>query len=75
MPAGMDQITVTSRNAWHRTRTKDELARPQGTAGDAAVAVVGRAFVDQNIAIRQRKNSRRLDPSPGCDARRRAVMV
>ncbi len=52
--AGFKAITVTSRNAWYRTQAREELARLQGAAGDAAAALVGRAFVDQNIGIWQR---------------------
>lgn len=52
--AGLDRIAITSRNAWYRVQARDELARLQGAAGDAAAAVVGRDFVDHNIGIWQR---------------------
>ena len=52
--AGFAEITLTSRNAWYRDQARDELARLQGATGAQAAQVVGRAFVEQNIAIWQR---------------------
>lgn len=49
--AGFTNVQVTSRNAWYREVAKQELARLQGPVGEAAVKVVGRAFVDDNIGI------------------------
>ena len=49
--AGFTDTTATSRNAWYRTRARDELARLQGETGAAAARVVGQDFVDQNIGI------------------------
>lgn len=52
--AGFANISITSRNAWYRGQAREELARLQGTTGDLAARIVGRDFVDQNIAIWQR---------------------
>lgn len=52
--AGFADIALTSRNLWYRQQAREELARLCGPAGDAAAAVVGRAFVDQNIGIWER---------------------
>ncbi|MCB2109420.1 MAG: methyltransferase domain-containing protein [Defluviimonas sp.] len=49
--AGFEKIAVQSRNAWYRAAAREELARLEGAVGDAAAAVVGRAFVDENIGI------------------------
>lgn len=52
--AGFAEITLTSRNDWYRAQAREELARLRGPVGDAAARTVGRAFVDQNIAIWER---------------------
>lgn len=52
--AGFDSISVTSRNLWYREQAREELARLRGAAGEAAAALVGRDFVDQNIGIWER---------------------
>lgn len=49
--AGFTDIATTSRNLWYRDQARSELARLQGAAGDAAARIVGRDFVDHNIAI------------------------
>ncbi|MCB2136984.1 MAG: methyltransferase domain-containing protein [Rhodobacteraceae bacterium] len=49
--AGFGDVAVTSRNAWYRETAKAELERLKGPIGDAAAQTVGRAFVDENIAI------------------------
>ncbi|MGB3316760.1 MAG: methyltransferase domain-containing protein [Albidovulum sp.] len=49
--AGFVAVEVTSRNAWYRDTARAELDRLKGTVGDAAATIVGRDFVDRNIAI------------------------
>ncbi|MCB2130096.1 MAG: methyltransferase domain-containing protein [Rhodobacteraceae bacterium] len=49
--AGFVDVHVVSRNGWYREVAKTELARLQGPVGDAAAALVGRDFVDENIGI------------------------
>ena len=52
--AGFVDVATLSRNLWYRDQARQELARLQGAAGNAATALVGRDFVDHNIAIWQR---------------------
>ncbi len=52
--AGFDSLALTSRNPWYRAQAREELARLRGAAGEAAAALVGRDFVDQNIGIWER---------------------
>ena len=52
--AGFDSLSITSRNLWYRAQAREELARLRGAAGEAAAALVGRDFVDQNIGIWER---------------------
>ena len=52
--AGFVDVTAQSRNAWYRDQARIELARLQDAAGDAAARLVGRDFVNHNIAIWQR---------------------
>jgi phosphoethanolamine N-methyltransferase len=52
--AGFVAVATTSRNAWYRDMARRELARLEGADGDAAARMVGRDFVDQNIAIWRR---------------------
>jgi SAM-dependent methyltransferase len=52
--AGFVDGRTTSRNAWYRVQAREELARLQGDAGQAAAKVVGQKFVTSNIAIWQR---------------------
>ncbi len=49
--AGFVEVSAVSRNAWYRERAKEELERLRGPVGAAAAQVVGRDFVDHNIAI------------------------
>ncbi|MGL6208992.1 MAG: class I SAM-dependent methyltransferase, partial [Paracoccaceae bacterium] len=49
--AGFVDGTTTSRNAWYRTRAREELERLKGEAGANAARIVGQDFVDHNIAI------------------------
>jgi phosphoethanolamine N-methyltransferase len=49
--AGFRAIATLSRNGWYREAARDELARLQGPVGQQAAALVGQAFVDQNIGI------------------------
>ncbi len=49
--AGFDEIEVVSRNDWYRQAARAELERLKGPVGDAAAKIVGRDFVDENIAI------------------------
>jgi phosphoethanolamine N-methyltransferase len=49
--AGFTAIETRSRNAWYREAARAELARLQGPVGAAAAAIVGQAFVEQNIGI------------------------
>ena len=49
--AGFADIQISSRNAWYREAARAELARLQGSVGDEAARIVGRDFVDHNIAI------------------------
>ena len=49
--AGFVAVRTVSRNLWYRDQARHELARLQGAVGQAAAAVVGQDFVDQNIAI------------------------
>ena len=49
--AGFEGGTTTSRNAWYRTRAREELDRLKGEAGARAAGVVGQDFVDHNIGI------------------------
>jgi SAM-dependent methyltransferase len=51
---GFTDLRIASRNAWYRDEARREVARMKGAMGDAAAAVVGRDFVDQNIAIWER---------------------
>ena len=52
--AGLVDITIRSRNEWYRREARDELARLKGPLGRKAEDLVGKAFVDQNIAIWER---------------------
>lgn len=52
--AGFVDVVTLSRNAWYRDQARQELTRLQGDDGDAAARLVGRDFVDHNIAIWQR---------------------
>ncbi len=49
--AGFVDISTSSRNAWYRDQARVELARLQGPDGAAAARILGRPFVDQNIAV------------------------
>jgi len=49
--AGFVDGATTSRNAWYRTRAREELDRLKGDVGIAAARIVGQDFVDHNIAI------------------------
>lgn len=49
--AGFIETSATSRNAWYREAAKEELKRLRGAVGEAAARIVGREFLDQNIAI------------------------
>jgi len=49
--AGFVEARTTSRNAWYRTRAREELERLKGSVGAAAARIVGQDFVDQNIDI------------------------
>ena len=49
--AGFIDVSTTSRNAWYRETSRQELERLRGPVGAAAARVVGQDFVDQNIAI------------------------
>lgn len=49
--AGFDSIRTTSRNAWYRVQARVELDRLKGKVGQAAAAIVGEDFVQQNIGI------------------------
>lgn len=51
---GFTDLRIASRNAWYRDEARREVARMKGAIGDAAAAIVGRDFVDQNIAIWER---------------------
>ena len=51
---GFTDLRIASRNAWYRDEARREVARMKGTMGDAAAAIVGRDFVDHNIAIWER---------------------
>lgn len=52
--AGFNEIEVTSRNEWYRQVARTELERLNGPTGDAAAAIVGRDFVEENIGIWRR---------------------
>lgn len=49
--AGFEDVEVRSRNAWYRDQARAELERLKGPVGEAAARIVGRDFVDDNIAI------------------------
>lgn len=49
--AGFEDVAVKSRNAWYRDQARAELERLKGPVGEAAARIVGRDFVDENIAI------------------------
>ena len=49
--AGFCNVRTVSRNQWYRAQARGELARLQGAEGQAAAAVVGADFVQQNIGI------------------------
>lgn len=51
---GFTDLRIASRNLWYRDEARREVARMKGTMGDAAAKVVGRDFVDHNIAIWER---------------------
>lgn len=52
--AGFVNITTQSRNDWYRHRAREEVAALRGRLYDKAVAGLGQAFVDHNIAIWER---------------------
>ncbi|NJM84545.1 MAG: methyltransferase domain-containing protein [Tabrizicola sp.] len=49
--AGFAAIAVQSRNAWYRKEARDELGRLRGPLGEKVVDLVGRDFLERNIAI------------------------
>ena len=51
---GFTDLRIASRNSWYRDEARREVARMKGEVGDRAAAIVGRDFVDQNIAIWER---------------------
>lgn len=51
---GFTDLRIASRNLWYRDEARREVARMKGGMGDAAAALVGRDFVDHNIAIWER---------------------
>ena len=51
---GFTDLRIASRNSWYRDEARREVARMKGDVGDRAAAIVGRDFVDQNIAIWER---------------------
>ncbi len=51
---GFTDLRIASRNRWYRDEARREVARMKSTMGDAAAAIVGRDFVDHNIAIWER---------------------
>ncbi|MCA0273371.1 MAG: methyltransferase domain-containing protein [Proteobacteria bacterium] len=52
--AGFQEIRIKSRNDWYRQQARQELDRLRGEVGHAAARVVGRDFVDKNIAVWER---------------------
>lgn len=52
--AGFEDIRIRSRNDWYRQQARQELDRLWGEVGHAAAHVVGRDFVDKNIAVWER---------------------
>jgi SAM-dependent methyltransferase len=51
---GFSDIRITSRNAWYREEARREVGRMKGALGAKAAQIVGRDFVDHNIAIWER---------------------
>ena len=49
--SGFVDVATQSRNLWYRDQARQELARLQGAAGEAAARLVGRDFVAHNIDI------------------------
>ncbi len=54
LAAGFVEVAARSRNEWYRREARDELARLKGPLGRKAEDVVGKDFVDRNIAIWER---------------------
>lgn len=52
--AGFVDVATRSRNEWYRREARDELARLKGPLGRKAEDLVGKEFVDRNIAIWER---------------------
>lgn len=52
--AGFVEVTTRSRNEWYRREARDELSRLKGPLGRKAEDVVGKDFVDQQIAVWER---------------------
>jgi ubiquinone/menaquinone biosynthesis C-methylase UbiE len=52
--AGFEKCETISRNAWYRNQARVELERLEGQEGQKAAKIVGRAFVEKNVALWRR---------------------
>lgn len=52
--AGFEDIRIRSRNDWYRQQARQELERLRGAVGTSAARVVGKDFVERNIAVWER---------------------